>query len=347
MIILITGQPGNAKTLYAINMVRKEFTGRKIYHNGIPELTLDWEVVEKWNDAPDKSVVIIDEAQAQYPTRPHTKPVPEDVEAMSRHRHGGYDLIIITQHPMMIDVFIRRLVGRHYHLSRMMGMERSALHRWETAQDQPEDVKHKSTAEIFRYPKELYGVYKSAQEHTHKRSIPKKAFMYAAIFIMSPFLLYLVYAQLAGFGDVNQVNQGQQAKQVEVVKDDGVVQQLAGVMKKKELDWNTGYIPEIEGMPWTAPVYKKSIKVRSAPMPDACVSTAKRCVCYSKQGTRINIAKDLCTSIVKNGWFDFTKHEGRGLSGGKSAAPPLTPVYREKRAPRVTTAVWRNDFKIK
>lgn len=44
MIDLITGLPGNGKTLYTISTVKKMSEGenRPVYYAGIPELTLDW-----------------------------------------------------------------------------------------------------------------------------------------------------------------------------------------------------------------------------------------------------------------------------------------------------------------
>jgi zona occludens toxin len=73
MIELITGLPGNAKTLYTIGEVKRraEAEGRPVYYAGIKELQLDWTPIEadKWTDCPAGSIIVIDECQKVFRNR--------------------------------------------------------------------------------------------------------------------------------------------------------------------------------------------------------------------------------------------------------------------------------------
>ena len=68
MLTLITGQPGNGKSLYTISFVeaKRQAESRPVFYYGIPELTLPWTQLEdptKWYECPEKSIIVIDEVQ--------------------------------------------------------------------------------------------------------------------------------------------------------------------------------------------------------------------------------------------------------------------------------------------
>ena len=131
MITLITGVPGSGKTLSVVSdlakKVKKEWAGRKIFTNGIPELAIPTEKIPEghtindmnvWLQYPENigSVVIIDEAQKIFPPRSSGSKAPELVEWLHVHRHSGVDIILIAQMPGRIDKQVRDLVGAHYHI---------------------------------------------------------------------------------------------------------------------------------------------------------------------------------------------------------------------------------------
>gem|GEM_PF-6684726 len=50
-------------------------------------------------------------------------------------------------------------------------------------------------------------------------------------------------------------------------------------------------------------MYDEVTKPVTAPYPAACVQDAKRCLCYTQQGTLMRISGDTCQQIVKYGYF--------------------------------------------
>jgi zona occludens toxin len=110
---------------------------RYVYAHGITGLSLDHEIivcesqtcdfctmlpvlpngekykkVKEWNNyAEHGSVFFIDECQHVYRNKGSMS-----VSEFETHRHKGIDFFMVTQHPMLINTDLRRLVGRHIHL---------------------------------------------------------------------------------------------------------------------------------------------------------------------------------------------------------------------------------------
>ncbi|WP_100097333.1 zonular occludens toxin domain-containing protein [Xanthomonas campestris] len=69
MIYLVTGMPGNGKTLYAVEFIKKAVEkGRKVYTD-IKGLTLAGiePAPDDWRTLPDGSLVVYDEAHKRFP----------------------------------------------------------------------------------------------------------------------------------------------------------------------------------------------------------------------------------------------------------------------------------------
>ena len=96
------------------------------------------------------------------------------MQLFDTHRHKGYDIFLVTQHPRLIDSFIRNLVGRHLHLYRPFGLMRSQLFEWQECCENPR-VDAKPVPKLWKFPRKLFGLYKSAEEHTHKTRLPWRA----------------------------------------------------------------------------------------------------------------------------------------------------------------------------
>src|SRR3990167_5397468 len=139
MMTLVTGLPGACKTLHTLVHVKAEADKekRRVYYSGIKNLALDWieHDPKKWFELPARSIMVIDECQDLFPSRASGASLPEYISRLAKHRHGGVDLVFITQHPMMVDPYIRRLSNRHLHMVRIAGLEASTVHEWASVKE--------------------------------------------------------------------------------------------------------------------------------------------------------------------------------------------------------------------
>ena len=203
MIYLITGVPGSGKTLYAVSTLVKQLAAekvkdkkgnersRRVLVDGIPDLLIPHDVMAtiteddkgvqiaegdsvlnwpRWCKPGD--VIVIDEVQRLWrPRGMNTKP-PEMIKALETHRHMGVDFVIVTQNPMLIDQNVRRLIGRHQHIRRLLGMQRAIIYDWDGCSVDVHRTKSATTS-FWNYPKSAYALYKSSELHTkQKQKIP-------------------------------------------------------------------------------------------------------------------------------------------------------------------------------
>lgn len=195
MIRLITGIPGAGKTLLAVEIIRDVMlsdTPRVIYTNikGLDHTALrTFDLVDPtaWFDLPDGSMVIIDECQQYFPPRPNGSKVPESVSRFETHRHQGLDIVLISQHPRLLDQNIRRLVEHHQHCYRPFGLKQRTVMEWNVCNDDPTPKQSESSAELVKkkFDTSLYQYYQSATVHTHKTRYPwKKIILFAASIVV-------------------------------------------------------------------------------------------------------------------------------------------------------------------
>ncbi|WP_075322748.1 zonular occludens toxin domain-containing protein [Acidithiobacillus albertensis] len=182
MLGLYTGAPGAGKTLKMLNDHLAHSDGsRLIYVYGVEGLVpsdkwLPLDDPKDWAKCPYGSLILVDEAQAVFRPRRPGDPIPDYVSAAETHRHLGLDLFMTTQYPMLIDAHLRRLVSDHQHLVNVWGLKgRSSVFEWDEAQDDPKDPRARKLSRkfMFKYPKDVYDLYRSAQVHTKKPRVPK------------------------------------------------------------------------------------------------------------------------------------------------------------------------------
>lgn len=177
MITLITGVPGGGKTLKTVDLVLKELDhGRAVYTNisGFSD-SRALPAPDDWRDTPEGSLVVYDEAQKIFPSSAKVG-VSDDarIRALETHRHTGHDIFFVTQDPALIHLNVRKLVGRHIHLHRAMGLRRATVYTWDFAVTSPNSRVEQKRADSnnWFYPKSLFSKYQSATKHTHKFQLP-------------------------------------------------------------------------------------------------------------------------------------------------------------------------------
>jgi len=146
-----------------------------------------------WHTLPHGSVIFVDECQQTFPPRAAGSRVPLHCSEFETHRHKGFDVFLVTQDAMLLDNHVRRLVGAHMHFFRPFGG--SLIKRqWADKVFNPEDYFQAQQAQTKPQPRDsnYYGLYWSADEHTHKFKAPLKLLMIFPVIITSAFLIYYV-----------------------------------------------------------------------------------------------------------------------------------------------------------
>ena len=353
MITLITGVPGSGKTLMAVSdlakKVDKEWAGRKIFIHGIPELTIPTEPIPDghtiqdmhvWLKKPENigSVVVIDEAQNIFPPRSAGSKAPEIVEWLHVHRHSGVDIILITQMPGRIDKQVRDLVRAHYHIHNTpLGVRMRYF--WDYCENNPKSGMKNARAEVYKFDKKAFGLYKSAEIHT-KVKTPKSRVLWVIPVALIVFGLtaYMGYSLLSGLGSSEKADsENSSLSSVVEVKSDDVKKSVKdkSVMAGQEIGGQIApnhnknltedmLKPKIEGMVESKPLYDQIRQVKQLEYPVACISGGKSgCSCYSSQGTVIKeIDKKTCNDYVKNGMpFNPYKENSRDVVQNSNVQP--------------------------
>jgi hypothetical protein len=335
-ITLITGAPGNGKTLLLLWEVerRRLAENRPVYYSGVKDLLLPWELFgddsedprsphmtdpSTWNTLPIGSIIVIDECQRLFRTRSTGSKVPEYVSALETHRHKGYDIYLVTQAPALIDSNVRNLVETHKHLMRKFGSKWATIHEWKGVKLACITSRKDSIESQFRYPKEVYSWYKSAEVHTVKMQIPKKVLLLLSLPLLLAGLVYMAVSTLANFG--------KDAPPVAADAQSALSPQFSGAQGRGEVpfDYLGSFVPRVPGLPHTAPRYDEATAAVIAPYPAACVIFAAECRCYTTQATRLAVEDVTCRSIAEKGFFvDWEQHVPAAAAG--AAAPADAPA---------------------
>lgn len=348
---LYTGLPGAGKSLSLVQMLaemHKRQPGRPVFAFGIdglrPGLAQPCDP-RKWEDLPDGSIVVVDEAQKVWPSRRAGDP-PDDVRAFSEHRHRGFDFLLATQNPKFIDSYLRGLVEEHTHVVRRWGGRTVDRYVWQEGQ---EDVKSRTVRaagqrQRWKYPKECYALYKSSTMHTVKRRLPWQYWlMIGAAVVAVPVVWYAVH-RVVGLRHM--------------ASDSGVapaaVSASAGrpsfSVGGEKVRWATpaeyvkDHLPRVANQPWSAPIYDQQAIVSR---PDLlCVEyhrvvdgvDQQLCSCYTEQVTPYDLhSLAECRRYARHGVYNprrapvgsverFARADGERLPAGRQEPGTRAPA---------------------
>lgn len=290
MIYLITGVPGHGKSLYAVSLLEKfKAEGRPIYSNvegyqseGVFPAPADW------TTTPAGSIVCYDECQTIFSADGRTgRADRHDIQQMEVHRHTEHDLILVTQSPKLLHPHVRRLVGRHHHLERKFGMNYSRLYtadRLINTESRSELVSVDS--EVWTYPKDLFGLYRSASGHNVRRRVDTRLKWAAA----SVGVLVCVIA--------------------------------VGALKAKT--FVTGeYISDATGQAIESNETKKLTAASASKVMviSGCITSDTKCACYSEDGLRADMPYRECVDTAEKPMpHDISPHWNPAGSAGIGGA---------------------------
>ncbi len=348
MITLITGTPGSSKTLNAIDLILNDpaFKDRDVYAYNLSGLTLDWDIIDEdqaknWYNLPKGAVILLDECQDLFPPEKFGSKVPEHISKLNTHRHLGIDLVLITQHPKLIDTKVRRLVGQHFHFKRQFGLESATRFTFQQCADDPNDyhAQKAATKTRKRFNKKLYGVYKSAEVHTHKKKIPWLVWALLALIVV---VVVTIYSVINNFGANDSADSPEVETSAPGLPSQTPASKPAPTSTEGQPMTREQYVkhwsPRLESVPHSAPAYDEVYEVRDFPRPQ-CIQSAKtdECSCYTQQATPLEVPESQCRDIVANGYWDPTRppegdNKAKGGAKGGNQGQQGTAHGRNMRA---------------
>ena len=380
MLFLRTGLPGGGKTLNTIKELDEEhqvdpenpqlrlhkdpdhpeLPPRTIYYHGIPELKIDklkakwveFDTPEKWFDLPDGSIIVIDEAQGTFGTDVRTR--VDKVTRFEKHRHQGLDIHLITQHPSLICLPVRKLVGKHINVIRPYGRTKGVFrHEYEMCIDSPERRSNFKMAQESKieFDSHYFGLYKSATVHTHKKVKPSyiKSIYLAIALIVTVLVLFAVGAYFM-FSKYRSKPVDDPVEST--VPASNVVKPVPGtdvatINKRPNVEsYTEDFKPRVSDVQASAPRYDSLTKPRDFTKPTCAASTELRlvstakdrgiavgeyegqqttCQCYSQQMTRLKTSLEFCMDVVRNGYFDDSVVQAAFVSRDQRAPSSKAP----------------------
>lgn len=340
MIYMTTGANGAGKTLLTLADVRKaqlSAPDRAVYYHGFvpkqPIHDFGWLPFEpaKWQDLPDGSICVFDEAQNEFPATMRGE-LPEWINAIAQHRRRrGFDFWLLTPHPTMLHNSVRKLVESpswHRHVKRVFGTDNASVATYNYTETRCElpSAGARGQVEVRSYPKEVYDWYESAVKHTGKRRIPKQVFVLLGAVVLLPVLAWFVWHNLAGRAEkLGAPAPGAAAGQVS-----NMPAPVASAEPMTAEQYAASFSPRFPGFAHTAPRYDEVTRPTIAPYPAACVATARGCRCYTQQATRLTVPEDTCREIVAGGffidWEQVAPSEQRAAPAGPAAQSAVDPL---------------------
>lgn len=350
MLYLRTGANGAGKTLLTLRDVREKSLAesRPVYYNGRFNMVADfgWIKIDAkdWESVPDGAIFLFDECHNDFPIRT-SKEVPRYVSQLAEHRVRGFDFFLLTQHPMNMDPFVRRLIGSpgwHQHLKRASGAPLVSVIQWASVNDAPQKAGSGASGQVtmVSYPKEVYSWYVSTSLDTAKVKIPFQVKLLAACVVLIPIFGYYGWQALQAKAKPKPVNSPQSGPVVPGARPAGL--SGSGGSEKRVLttaEYVNSYQPRLQGLAYTAPRYDEMTKPVNVPYPAACIQSKTRCECFSQQATKLDVPLDLCAQLVKGGFFNDWQAALKDANAGRPlqespvavAAAPRDPLTLPKQ----------------
>lgn len=338
---LTTGQPGHGKTAYAIDwafQMKKE--GREVYAHGIKDFDYEkagfhfLEDPTKWQDLPDGSVVLLDECYTVFPNRNPGSKVPDHVEAMARHRHRGFDFMLVAQQGLQLDPFLRGLYELHVHVRQTSLIQsKTKLKRW--TQYQNNTAASCNDVVDWIRPKYVFEYYTSTTKITTKRTVPvwlrNLAIAIGAVIV----LLYAIQAYYGRKIAVAEVEHAARNAQAGAATDAAFRRQAGADPATRTWETLTDYArdhaPRFATMPWTAPVFDGRAATSDPLL--MCMSSpggtdaqgefkGPSCTCLTEQGTAYDIGEPECRRVARFGMPYNPYRTTPAVAATVSHAPP-------------------------
>lgn len=275
----------------------------------IVELGLSWKSFDnplEVHHLPAGSVIFIDEVQNIWPPRGGSTKPTEALKWMTKSRHGGSDLVFVSQDFRDVDQIIRRRIQAHIHLEFIGG---DALHRYEHIEgiETPADLA-KAEKKKIRRDSNFYGVYLSAIKHTQKpkldpqikKGLTMLGFVVVGLSVCAYGFYYFYSNSVVQASDITTIDDLETAHSS---VSGGTIPNSSMPGQTSE-NYITRLLPSEESLPFSAPAYSR-LTSEAFQYPElTCVVNYSSCSCFTQQMTRYAIDDNHCENIARYGYFD-------------------------------------------
>lgn len=246
--------------------------------------------LNNWHEwAKPGDVIVYDEIQKPWPIMAAGSPVPPCITALETHRHMGVDFVVLTQHPMLINQNLMRLVGRHLHVRRVGNIGYAMVYEWDTA-SRTLLYKNAMAKKPYRYSKATFEKYKSAEVHTKSpRSLP--TLIFGVLFAVGLIAYFAPAATMRLSERINPkpavAESGKPIKHDVNSKDpvERAFAEQANAVKAREAD-AAKLLPASAAAAPAAPDPKDELT--------GCAKMAAWCYCYASTGKRLKVEAAAC-----------------------------------------------------
>lgn len=352
MMYLITGKPGNGKTLKAMQLMRDEYERNK-KANALPTTDKKWEAPRRffsnvkgatteenptafpwvellppsadWTKLPDGSYVQYDEAHSDGKTPgleryghlfPSTgKPGESEdlrIRAMSTHRHRGFDLVLITQWPTKIHHQVRPLVNQHIHMSRAFGLESAGVLTWHNSVQLDPYDEEKRE----KAEEEIWTYPADLYDRYISATLHTASHKFKMPKAIWKGLLYLVVGLAILFGFIAWIKSGT-ADKVEDAKASAKTQGQGGTAPAASRASST----EVKKLPGTGEFI--ALNTEALPRISGYILSPRGCRIWNDEGLQLDIAQDECVRMVERGIpVSFLAESRRSARREREEEPP-------------------------
>jgi zona occludens toxin len=328
MLTVLTGLPGSGKTAgcverFLLPLAAKDWLEdavtpdgakvkikRRLFTN-INGLLLEHELIDaddlmRWHEwVKPGDLIVFDEVQKPWPLTGANRDQPKCITELETHRHYGIDMILMTQHPMLINAAIVRLAGQHLHIRKLGASRFATIYEWDGV-SRTLLYKNAFAKKAWRRGKQVEKMYRSSSLHTkQKRAIPTVLWVILACLILFPLaawkfgsgfkdryfggkpLIASATTEKAASGTISTAVSGGPVASGRVVIDDA-----------------TAWTPRVSMRPESAPAFDELRKVVAMPMVAGAVCNAKGCRCVTQQGTNAGLTDAQCRAWLEDPPFD-------------------------------------------
>lgn len=312
-------------------------------------------LIYDWRDAPDGSIIVIDEIQLVEPYK-NKKSEDEMIMHLTIHRHRGFDFYIITQATRYLHPVMKELFTAHYHLTRPFGWT-CKVYQYGSARDNPNALINKINCESktsFKPADRIFTLYKSTTIDTSQKRIPRFVYFIGAfVIVMACLFGYSVTRDNVIY---DQVSNGLNGKPVTAIQSqpsssnptktdqqfnaDQECRKAVNVEKPECVQWfndlskNKGSVSNSSGQttvvsynpnkPFDTDQIQDSVHydVTAKPVLSGCMTNRDGTFTgYTQQGTRLKVSQSDCKKIMSGDRpFNYFAQQGQqnGLSNQNS-----------------------------